>query len=213
MDRPDRVIILGGGWSVRDQKVDVSILQKYGYVIGVNDAGIAAPVDVIVSMDRLWMKNRYEQLAALRRPVMLRESAWRVNMKGSKTWPGFGLFDNDYKTGIMSEDPKRLNGCNSGFCALNLAYQLDPKEVYLFGFDHCVHPGGKSPYWYQPYDWSPESGNKKRKYQDWCQMYAPAAEQFRKKSILVTNVSPASRLTNFIKISYEEFLNTCAPSR
>lgn len=198
---------------MREQRIDVAKLQKYGYVIGVNDAGIEAPVDMIVSMDRLWMEHRYTKMAALAKPTMLRQTSWRVNLKDKPMWPGLYLFKNDNTSCHLANDPDVLNGCNSGFCAMNKAFQMEPREIYLFGFDHCPNPKGGNSYWFKPYPWAPDSGGKKNKYIDWTKKYGPASHQFRSTGIHVVNVSPQSQMTNFSKISYNEFLETCAISR
>lgn len=210
MLRADRIIILGGGWSVSAQEVDVDALRRRGLVVGVNDGGTRAKVDEVVSMDRLWMESRWPLLETLKVPTHLRQSAFRVNLKKETLWPGVSLFENDHEADILSEKFGRLDGFNSGFCALNLAFQRAPKEVYLFGFDHCRGPNGHA-YWFNAYPWVPaRGGTSDGKYVDWSKKFKNATAQFLAADIKVFNVSPQSALTNFPKISYSEFKKQCA---
>lgn len=210
MLRADRIIILGGGWSVASQEIDVDALRRHGYVIGVNDGGTRAKTDEIVSMDRLWLESRWPLLKELKTKTNLRQSAYRVNMKSEIVWPGLSLFENDHEADIMSEKTGRLDGFNSGFCALNLAYRKMPKEIYLMGFDHCRGPNGHA-YWFPAYPWVPARGSTSDgKYENWSKKFKNATAQFLAAGIKVFNVSPQSALTNFPKMSYPEFLKQCA---
>lgn len=66
-----RIIILGSGWSVKAQGVDVDALKNYGRVIGVNDSGILANCNAVMSMDRLWMENRWPILQEKKKTYIL----------------------------------------------------------------------------------------------------------------------------------------------
>lgn len=212
MSQKNRIIILASGWSVKEQGIDVNHLSNFGYMIGVNDSGIRAPVDEIISMDRLWMEWRWLQMAQKKTTTFLRQSAWRKNLKAlGGHWDDLHLFYNDHESCILSDDQDTLNGFNSGFCALNRALHLSPKEIYIFGFDHCRSPSGEA-YWHDPYPWSGGKGGASTNgtYKRWSEKYLIAAGQFDRAEISVFNVSPVSALNNFPKISYQEFLSQCA---
>jgi hypothetical protein len=198
--RPQNVIILAGGYSVKEQKVNLHKLKSLGHVIGVNESGYLAPVHEVVSMDRLWMENRYRQVRYL--PCHFRKSAW----KSAQFWTGLSLFENTLEA-QMSKDKGVLNGNNSGLCALNLAYQYQPENIYLFGFDHYK---GKQPYWHNPYPWANiNGGTSDKRYGEWVTAYGPIAEQFKRDATAVFNVSPESNIEVFPKLTYQEFLKQC----
>lgn len=205
------LIILASGYSVKAQGVDVNALKDRAYTIGVNDSGVRADVHAIVSMDRLWMENRIGMLRGLRKTTFLRESAYRVNLKDGEKWPGLYTFYCDHESDEMSGDDDTLNGFNSGVCALNLAYQIDPTNLYLFGFDMARL--GPQPYWHDPYEWpqaKPEGNTGDGTYRTWAQRFDRIADQFKAADINVFNVSPDSAIPNFPKITYQEFLRQCA---
>lgn len=209
-DRPHRIIILGGGWSVKDQNVDVQNLRKHGFVIGINDGGIIAPCDVVVSMDREWLEHRWDRLIELNRPTWVRESAWRVNMRTKPQWPGLYFFQNDHESEELSAMPDNLDGFNSLFCGLNMAYQLKPAELFIFGLDHKLSPLG-DPYWYPPYPWTgPAGGTKQGTFKRWSARYDRAAEQLGQAGITTFNVNLQSAVESFSKINYKGFQSICA---
>lgn len=209
MSHHKRIIILGGGWSVKEQGVDVNHLKNFGHVIGVNESGVLADVHEIVSMDRLWMESRWPQISKKKIPTFLRESAFRKNLKGQELWDDLHLFQNDHESWTMDDDMNTLNGFNSGFCALNRAFHLRPDEIFIFGFDHKRSPDGRA-YWHDPYPWTDARGaTKDGKYVDWSKKFLRAASQFHDAAIDIANVSPQSALMNFTKINYQEFLSLC----
>lgn len=115
----DVVSIIAGGASVRKAK-----LKKIpGYRIGVNDSFIHAQCDMAFSMDRLWTENRWMALCYEAKPVWIRDSA----CKSIQDRPGWL---NTFRANIDSFKPSSerglLNGNNSGLCAVNLVYQMDP---------------------------------------------------------------------------------------
>lgn len=186
------ISILGGGWSVRG----LDLKKLPGYIIGVNDAGVHATCDAIVSMDRLWTENRWPFLAERSRDTYIRSSA----LKNVAERPGWlHPFENDNAGKEMSESVERLNGNNSGFCALNLAYIMRPSRIRLYGFDMNRGPDG-IPYWYPPYPWAkPAGGTGNARYADWAKGFDIAAKACRAAAIEVVNMSATSAITTFRK--------------
>lgn len=194
------VSVLGGGWSVKGEGVDVSNLP--GIVIGVNDAFRYAKVDIILSMDRLWAENRWELLKLRETPVWLRRSAVQ-NIKERPDWLNIYECDNADEA-ALSDKQDRLNGANSGFCAVNLAYLLRPKRLFLFGFDMRRGPAGE-PYWYKPYEWRPEGGTTQGKYRSWINQFSIAEDRFLAIGTEVYLIGERSLIQAFRKISSLEF--------
>lgn len=193
------ISILAGGWSVKG--LDLSRLP--GTVIGVNDSVVHARCHIGVSMDRLWLENRWANLQALKRIAHIRTAA----MKNIAARPGWlRLFECDHTLAELSDKDGVLNGTNSGLCALNLAYQMKPQRIILFGFDMCRSPKGDA-YWYPNYHWSkPQGGTGNKRYEEWAGQFARAAEQCKAAGIEVLNASKPSRITAFQKIDPREIL-------
>ncbi len=181
------VNIIAGGNSVKD--MDVKAICAKAFTIGVNDAAVHAPIDIGISMDRRWAEYRHEQIKG--KPFWLHKS--------KEEWPELWKFK--YKTiDDFSELPHELNGKNSGYCALNLAYHMKPKKVFLFGFDFT----GK-PYWYPAYPWVKYPTVRSRMDSDWLKGFDIAKKYMDKVEIEVIIVGE-SVLSQFKKISYEEYL-------
>lgn len=202
------VSVIGGGWSLRG--VDLSRVP--GVVIAVNDSAILAPrVDFAVSMDRLWTEHRWDRLRArceageVKAAYLRRSALSRI----PDPWPRWcKAFDCDHTTDVFSYVPghrlasqmPRLNGGNSGTCALNLAYHFEPKRVLMFGFDMCRSPKGEA-YWYAPYPWTaPAGATTGGKYRAWAQTFDVVARRFQKAGVEVLNCSLHSQISDFPKI-------------
>jgi hypothetical protein len=99
--------------------------------------------------------------------------------------------DTAYKIGL-SEDRSCINTGNSGYGALNLAYHMRPKNIYLLGID------GNSGYFY-----TKKERNRPLTYIQ--QLFASAEPQLIKSNISVYNVSPSSLIKTYKKITPEEF--------
>lgn len=170
------VTIVAGGWSA--SQFDLSKLP--GTVIGVNDAALLIPhVDVIVSMDRLWAENRMDKLRGLRKPTWLRKrTLMNIDLTGC---PWVTPFENDHQSTTLCDSPGTLNGTHSGFCALNLAYQMRPSLLYLVGFDMARGPQGET-HWFPQYPWSVSSTGAAR-LAVWSGQFHGAAQQLREAGI------------------------------
>lgn len=190
---PDSISVVGGGWSFRE------ILSRPlpGLVIGVNDGAIHLDhCDIALTMDRLWAEYRADELQRRNLRCFIRRSA----MKNLQVWPGLTVFDCDHQSTVMSEADGVLNGTNSGMCALNLAYQLRPKRIFLFGFDMSRGPAGE-PYWFASYPWAPAGATPNGRYAAWAKQFDPAAKACRRAGIEVLNVSPLSTVDAFRRIA------------
>lgn len=201
MSRIETVSVVGGGWSLGNLSAK-DRARIPGLKICVNDAAMELQADMIVSMDRLWAENRILKLCAMARPTWLRASTMK-NLGDTLacfhdiSW--LHAFDNDHQSAVMSDDPARLNGTNSGLCALNLAYQQHPKRIILWGFDMGRSPAGAA-YWYPPYPWAkPGGGTGAGRYAEWAAQFAPAAKACASAGIEVVNASPVSAIPVFAK--------------
>jgi hypothetical protein len=177
------VTVIAGGWSA--SQFDLAKLP--GTVIGVNDAGLLAPrVDILVSMDRLWAENRFDRLRGLRKPTWLRRKTLiNIDLTGCR-W--VTPFENDHTSTVLSDEPGTLNGTHSGFCALNLAYQLRPRDLYLVGFDMRRGPQGEA-HWFPQYPWSENSTGAAR-LQVWAEQFEGAAKKLHAAGIRTHLATP-----------------------
>lgn len=181
----DVVTVLAGGFSAR--QVDLGKLP--GIIIAVNDSAYYAPRwDICVSMDRVWAENRAAWFAASGKPVWLRRSTIKNFVPTSNVMQ----FDNDHLATRLSDEPGRLDGTNSGFCALNLAYQLRPKELFLVGFDMALGPRGER-HWHPDYPWKNGGGSSAGKLSEWAMQFNRVGMQMIEADITCFQVSPASR--------------------
>lgn len=197
--RHEVISIVGGGWSVRDIDLD----RIPGAIVAVNDSAMYLPrCDFIVSMDRMWTENRWPRLREMRRNTHLRRSAMQ-NILGQK-WPWLSVFECDHESMEFTDQAGVLNGTNSGMCAFNLAYQLRPKTIVLFGFDMCRNAKGEA-YWYEPYPWAPGKTTT-GKYAKWSAQFEAAKRSCARANIEVFNASPTSAIKTFRKT--KEFLKT-----
>lgn len=197
--KPDVVSVVGGGFSFREVAHD----KVPGYVIAANDAAILLqrPVDEIVSMDRLWTEHRWLEMQERRVTAYLRRSALKNVVWEGEEW--VRQFECDNESVVFEpDDAGRLNGTNSGTCAINRAYQHRPRRMFLFGFDMCRAPDGNA-YWYAPYPWAAKTkGNTKAgTYQTWAAEFNRIALQFAEIGCEVINVSAHSKITAFQKFS------------
>lgn len=199
------VSIVAGGWSVRNIALD----RLCGVIIGVNDAAVNLPrADIVVSMDRKWVEYRWPWIASERAPLAwLRRSAVQ-NIP--RPLPSFvRVFECDNESSLFSAEPDRLNGTNSGACALNLAWKMKPRRVFLLGFDMCRDAFGHA-YWHAPYPWNPNGATTDGKYQAWAGQFKAAARAFEKAGVEVFNVSSASLITNFPKMTPARYARECS---
>jgi len=199
------ITVVAGGWSVRNIAID----HLCGLVIAVNDSALHLPkVDIVVSMDRLWTEHRWAWLRKRAGPTWLRRSAVQ-NL--TERWLDLKIFVCDHTSTrfvpAVAGDTYQLNGTNSGLCALNLAWSLEPARVFLLGFDLNRDPNGEA-HWFAPYDWRP-AGTSARDYQQWAREFSASARAFSGAGIEVFNVSPTSAVTAFKKITPAQYRTEC----
>jgi hypothetical protein len=207
------VSVVAGGWSfgVVDHK------KIPGVIVAVNGAAehLRCPIiDDVVTMDRLFFEYYwslmldFDTASAMEPDIWVRNHAAKrmdrdlLNRAQDEGW--LHVFRNDNSgRATMSDDPDVLNGSNSGMCALNLAYQMKPKRLYLFGFDMCLSPRGEA-YWYKHYFWARPSGAGASQLAKWANEFTRVAAQFRDAGIEVINVSPASKIKCWPRVSAQD---------
>lgn len=168
-----------------------------GYVIAVNDAYAHIRHDAVLSMDGRWTTNRVPEMTDGDGPIYLRRSAFNKLGKlhvPTETLQRVRVFDCDWESAVFGHSVSHLNGANSGYCALNLAYVMRPDIVYLFGFDH------KGEHFHRESDWVQRGegcANSPRKFSAWADMCYTAREQFDAAGIAVINTNADSAVRAF----------------
>lgn len=195
------ISIVGGGWSV--SQIDLAKIPRP--VIGVNESGLLTPnVNYIVTMDRLWTENRWVQLLTMQHiQFWVRRSA--VKNIDTNLHSNCHTFECDHRMCIPDmHDPNRLNGSNSGACAINLAMKLKPKCIWLFGFDLSRGPQNE-PYWHAPYEWRPEGATKIGKYYQWANDMKAIASVAKVHDIKILTITNSVMTPYFLRLSIPEF--------
>lgn len=200
------ISVIASGWSL----AGIDLARIPGYRIGVNDSAWRTPVDIGVTMDRLYFEGRQQELAqAFGQALEPRNFYYRngIDKKGNAL--GHWIrFDCDNESVEMSKDwaPRcRLNGLNSGICGMNLAYRLSPERVILWGFDMCRGPKGQG-YYHDPYPWAPTPATKPGRYLEWMGAFAKLNRQFKTAGIELINASPESAITSIRKVDPRSLL-------
>lgn len=172
----ETISILAGGWSAQKHVMGGKLP---GTVVGVNDACIHYPCDMIVSMDRLWVESRWPTILGLSKPTYLRRKAL---MNIPPNWPGYvHAFECNHESAEMNDEPNQINGTNSGMCAVSLAYKIGPGRICVFGMDLSVGPHGER-HWWPDYTWA----NPAKSYpQKWKRDLDIAIKQCQAKGIKV----------------------------
>lgn len=225
------VSVVAGGWSFT--QVDQSRIP--GRIIAINDAAVHLKrrPDEIVTMDRLWTEHRWAWLVGQRIHTHARRSALQnvglhsgdvhakiFDLIDTVDWPAWlNMFDCDNETVEFEPDrypesvhgfsryPSFLNGTNSGTCGLNRAWQMRPKDLYLFGFDMKVGPNGEK-HWWPDYPYAYTTSGKR--FKAWVGEFDRITKQFKDIGTKVWNVSEYSALNHFPKLRPNELPKAAA---
>lgn len=170
-----------------------------GYVIACNDMFMHVDCpSAVFSMDGLWAKNRIPRYFTQPRAdcqVFLRRSAFKYFPDGPASFPHVNVFECDNASDVMSPDRTVLNGRHTGQCALNLAFTMKPRTVFLYGFDLNSHDTGHC---HRDYEWKGQGNtNNARKFREWVDGFDVSARYFEAAGIQVFNTNPRSAIRAF----------------
>lgn len=193
--------VIAGGPSIREMNLDMDKVLDTGFTIGVNQSCVDYDVDCALTMDRLFMENRYELLKSKGIETHFRRCAWKLG----HTWEQLNLFEGDIESEFMSDKEHILAGNNSGACGINLAYKMRPRKIFLFGFDMRVGTDGRHHH-HNEYEW----GKKKlsdSKYHHWTKdnRFLNIMNQCREQGIEIFNVSPNSKISHIPKLDWKAY--------
>jgi hypothetical protein len=209
--QPDIVSLVSGGPSASQ----VDLRKIHGTVIGVNNAALHMPrIDHAITMDRRWAEAHWHTLKD-RNELGSNIQAWfrRNNVCNIHERPEWlTIYKCNHKTPVMSDEIGTLNGTNSGGVALNLAYHLRPKVLFLFGFDYRKGPKSQWHWFEAKADTGVVGAHSihEGRYANWAREFDQVGPQFKASGIDVVNVSETSLVTAFRKISPKEFMKEFA---
>lgn len=198
--------MIGGGWTLEG----IDLARIPGFRIGVNESAWRTKCDAGVTMDRLFFEGRQQQLAKAFPNSMPAPFYFRAGIdKQGAALQSWVPFDCDHTSAKMSLDwaPRcRLNGLNSGICAINLAYRIEPQRVILWGFDMCRSRDGRA-YYHEPYPWAKAAGaTTGGKYEEWRNHFPQILAQFQAAGIELLNASLGSAITSLKKVDPARWL-------
>lgn len=140
-----KTLIIGGGPSLNG--VDFKSMPRDDFfIIGTNKAYRLIMPDILFWFDyRFWEQNKDELISLpCRKATSAPINAEKQPAVASGLWRSFGVeyYYKDNKTPLDFSDRMVLCGNNSGHLALNLAYKLGAREIYLLGFDMKADQSG-----------------------------------------------------------------------
>lgn len=209
--RDNDIVVIAGGWSLSDYSED-DLCERLmtATSIGVNDSSLLIPCNHAVSMDRLWTEGRWPEI--VRRyendHIWIRKGV----VKNMPLPDDVNQFQHEHVPSgapIMTMRRGRLNGSNSGTCAVNLAYSMagSGERVFLLGFDMCDGPNGEK-HWYPPYPWRPNGATKKGSFTQWAREFEQIQRDFEARAIELINVNHRSQIKCLRTITFQEFLKS-----
>lgn len=192
------VYLIGGGPSLKG--FDFSRLN--GLTVGINKAAWLLSTDVFFTLDQTLVRQCYQQIKQYVEDGGIAYLAMPANEDRHQAIEGAHYVIRD-RGGGLHTDPNRINGVNSGFGALGLAYHKRAPEIGLLGFD--MMRGSKTEtHWHDGYKWHNPANHKY--FDKWASNFDKAAVQCREANISVTNfVGPmGSKVTAFPAKSLED---------
>lgn len=191
------VYIIGGGPSLKGY--DLSVLKSQ-LTIGVNDCAFHCGTDVLFSLDRTWMNQRYRLINEFKGDKYLAVSSDFLRLQDIRE---ARYLYRSRKNGVNTP-PNTVNGLNSGYGALNLAFINGAKTIYLLGFDMGFKEKMEN-HWHAGYPWCRTQSQ--RRYDAWALEFNQAEIDLSKNGIMVYNCSEDSRINCFPKVNLQRVLD------
>jgi len=190
-DRP--CLIVGTGPSLHG--FDLARLRGLGHVLAVKEAYHELPfADAVFGLDLPWMEHERVQLTALAARLALYLAVpddRAVDIPGATYLRQLAGYHLSRKADTINA------GGHSGFGALNFAYLKRAKTVYLFGFDYSgAHYYADGRY----------TRDQVKSYSVWAAAISAVKPQLTHAGLNVVNVSPASLVQAYPKVSVEQAL-------
>jgi len=176
------------------------------HVIGVNAAFLLGSwIDIIFFGDGNFYKSNFRKLNKVNKlKIACNMSSKKIaKMQGVK----FVGRDHQHSTGITKRKDFISWNRNSGAAAINLAYHLGVKKIYLLGFDMQVGPT-QMEHWHRHYSTGKNGPRDPRKlpFHRHLLGFPRIVKDAKKLGLEIINVSPDSAITGFKKVSLKEVI-------
>jgi hypothetical protein len=190
------VYIIGGGPSLKNFNWDE---LKGKHLIAINKAYTVLPwAEVLYWTDSRfyrWNKSDIDKLKCL-----------KVTCRNSKDLTDdIVLLTVSGKEGIDKRPNFIKAGNNSGFAAINVAYHLGAKRIYLLGFD--MSSNDKDTHWHEGYGIQHDHSIYKR---SMIGNFNGIFELLKSEDIDIWNANPMSQLNSIPKCKLKDALNDCS---
>jgi len=178
------VFILASGPSLTQEQCDA--VRGKGKVIAINTTFRLAPwADVLYGCDGRWWDEYHSEAKATSSELWTQEASAAkkhgLKFAQSRKAPGLGK-----QFGVIHQ------GANSGYQAINLAYQAGVKRIVLLGFD-MKRVGGKSHH----HGDHPRHLNSSLPFAMWIREFAQLAKDLEAAGVETINCTPGSALKCF----------------
>lgn len=176
--------VLASGPSLTQAQCDA--VRGRGKVIAINTTFRLAPwADVLYGCDGRWWDEYYAEASKTRAEL------WTQDAAGAKKH-GLKLVQSRKSPGLGKAFGVIHQGANSGYQAINLAYQAGAKKIVLLGFD-MKRSHGKSHH----HGDHPRHLNSSLPFAMWIKAFAPMAKDLADAGVDVINCTPGSALKCF----------------
>lgn len=159
-------------------------------VIAINTTYQLAPwADVLYACDARWWDRYFVEAELTCLPTV---QFWTQDAKAAKFAHRVRHVQSVRSEGLNRQPGVINQGSNSGFQALNLAWQFGAQRLILLGFDMQA-TGGRS-HWHGDH---PDTLNSNNPYRMWLDQFGPLARDLAKAGAEVINCTPTTALTCF----------------
>jgi hypothetical protein len=190
----ETVFIFAGGPSLTAEQCES--VRDRGRSIAINTSFRLAPwADVLYACDLQWWERYIDEARE-----SFRGQLWTLDADAHRKF-GIKHVESRPSPGLGKQKGVIHQGRNSGYQAVNLAYQARAKRIVLLGFD--MKAQGKKKHWHGDH---PGRLNHPLPYASWIQAFETMARDLRAENVEVLNATPGSALKCFTQVSLDECL-------
>lgn len=190
----ETVFIFASGPSLTAEQCEA--VRDRGRTIAINTTFRLAPwADVLYACDGLWWDQYIEEVRE-----SFKGQLWTLDAE-AKRKHGVNRIESRPAPGLGKQKGVIHQGQNSGYQAINLAYQARAKRIILLGFD--MKSQGKKKHWHGDH---PGRLNHPLPYATWIKAFEKLAADLKAEKVEVLNATPGSALTCFPQVSLDECL-------
>lgn len=187
-----QAVIIASGPSLTQEQANLTQGQK---VIAINDNYRLTPwADILYACDHKWWQWHHEQTKFFKGIKVTQDK------KAAQEYD-INYIESAANTGLSTDPDIIHQGFNSGYQAINLAYNLGARKIILIGYDMKLGADGSN-HWFGHHPDKIVSH-----YQSWLIMYSSLAEHAKKLNCSIINSTIDTALTCFEKMPLEDALN------